>query len=136
MSQFGVRDTNHSPLRKLFVDAVGRFFAVIARMGKVRMEERGGGLSGCHTRQGRGFRGDQFALRGDGGSGFRFHRRTGGDLRLGPWPTEGRAFATASFGNDGLDELDFQRPEGSQMPNSSGMRLASLEMPVPSLRDR
>jgi hypothetical protein len=26
--------------------------------------------------------------------------------------------------------FDFQRPEGSQMPSSSGMRLASLEMPV------
>jgi len=26
--------------------------------------------------------------------------------------------------------FDFRRPEGSQMPQSSAMRLASLEMPV------
>jgi hypothetical protein len=29
----------------------------------------------------------------------------GGDLRLGLWPTAGRAFTTVSFENDGLDEL-------------------------------
>src|SRR5580700_6147522 len=46
-----------------------------------------------------------------------------GRLRAGPSRlSSSKTTASMTF--------DFQRPEGSQMPSSSGMRLASLEMPV------
>ena len=40
-----------------------------------------------------------------GALAFGFHPRVGGDLRLGSWPTAGRAFTTLIFENDGLDDL-------------------------------
>lgn len=43
------------------------------------------------------FEAGRIAICGDGGSGLRFHPRVGGDLRLGLWPTAGRAFTTVSF---------------------------------------
>jgi hypothetical protein len=89
------------------------FFAAIARIGKFRAL---GGAEGPGARlyetaargKGRGGFGlhrFSFDLRGDGGSDFRFCPWIGGDLRLGPWPTVGRAVTTFHFENDGLDEL-------------------------------